>query len=103
MKVLLYLFDPVVDLLRGLQQASELSRVQKKLGCSRASLSDATDIFEPERLREIVEELSGRVHAMGQEPAVKDVRRMFTAADGTLVSASTRLPVTPRGMLGRGV
>jgi len=34
---LLYLFNPVVVSLRSLQQASEL-KVQKKLGCARASL-----------------------------------------------------------------
>ena len=36
--ILLYLFNPVVPSLRGIQQASELGKVQKKLGCSRASL-----------------------------------------------------------------
>jgi hypothetical protein len=36
--VLLYLFNPVVVSLRALQQASELKKVQKKLGCARASL-----------------------------------------------------------------
>ncbi len=36
--VLLYLFNPVVVSLRSLQQASELKKVQKKLGCARASL-----------------------------------------------------------------
>ena len=38
MLVLLYLFNPVVTSLRGIQQASELEKVQKKLGCSRASI-----------------------------------------------------------------
>ena len=38
MLVLLYLFNPVVTSLRGLQQASELKKIQKKLGCARASL-----------------------------------------------------------------
>ena len=33
--VLLYLFNPVVSSLRALQQASELKKVQKKLGCGR--------------------------------------------------------------------
>ena len=36
--ILLYLFNPIVTSLRGLQQASELPKVQKKLGCSRAAL-----------------------------------------------------------------
>jgi len=36
--ILLFLFNPVVTSLRGIQQASELKRVQKKLGCPRAAL-----------------------------------------------------------------
>ncbi len=38
--ILLYLFNPVVVSLRSLQQASELKKVQKKLGCARASLNE---------------------------------------------------------------
>ncbi|MDA1229457.1 MAG: hypothetical protein O2856_01660 [Planctomycetota bacterium] len=48
--VLLYLFNPVVTSLRGLQQASDLKKVQKKLGCPRASLgslSESVAVFEP--------------------------------------------------------
>jgi hypothetical protein len=59
--VLLYLLNPVVVSLRSLQQASQLKKVQKKLGCARASLgtlSESTDVFEPERLREIIGELA---------------------------------------------
>ena len=58
--VLLFLFNPVVRSLRAIQQASQLRKVQRKLGCLRASLgslSEATDVFEPERLREIIAEL----------------------------------------------
>ena len=48
--VLLFLFNPCVRTLRALQQASELRNVQRKLGCSRASLgslSEATDAMSP--------------------------------------------------------
>ena len=34
MLLLLYLFNPIVTSLRGIQQASELKKVQKKLGCA---------------------------------------------------------------------
>ena len=34
--ILLFLFNAIVTSLRGIQQASELRRVQKKLGCARA-------------------------------------------------------------------
>src|SRR4030067_1905141 len=55
--VLLFLFNPCVRTLRALQQASELRNVQRKLGCSRASLgslSEATDVFDPGRLRGMI-------------------------------------------------
>jgi hypothetical protein len=64
MLVLLFLFNPVVRSLRALQQASGLRKVQRKLGCGRASLgslSEATDVFQPERLKEIIEELGDQL------------------------------------------
>ena len=60
MLVLLYLFNPVITSLRAIEQASELKKVQKKLGCTRASLgslSEASRIFEADRLKEIIAEL----------------------------------------------
>src|SRR3954463_8990003 len=48
--VLLFLFNPVVRSLRAIQQASELQKVQKKLGCARASLgslSESAHVFDP--------------------------------------------------------
>ena len=59
--LLLGLFNPVVDSLRGLQQASELETVQKRLGLGRASLgslSEASRVFDPELLQPIIEELA---------------------------------------------
>ena len=60
--VLLYLFNPICSSLRAVQQASELSNVQSRLGCGRAalgSLSEAATLFDPERLVEIIQELGG--------------------------------------------
>src|SRR5438034_8032261 len=56
MLVLLFLFNPMVTSLRGLQQASGLKKVQKRLGCPRTSLgslSESVDVFDPRRLQEI--------------------------------------------------
>lgn len=44
MLILLYLFNPIVTSLRGIQQASELANVQKKLGCPRASLGSLAEV-----------------------------------------------------------
>ena len=60
MLILLYLFNPIVTSLRCIVQASELKNVQRKLGCGRASLgslSEATSVFDPQRLKEIIGEL----------------------------------------------
>jgi hypothetical protein len=94
MLVLLFLFNPVVDSLRGIQRASELAKVQKKLGCPRVSLgslSEATDVFEPARLREIVSELGSRVTSIGNHPPLKEVRHLLTAVDGTVMKTLSRL------------
>ena len=60
MLILLYLFNPIVTSLRGIQQASELAKVQRKLGCPRTSLgslSEATSVFDAQRLQQIIQEL----------------------------------------------
>ncbi len=70
MLLLLYLFNPIVTSLRGVQQASELKKVQKKLGCQRASLgslSEATSVFDADRLKEIIAELGGQLQPLAQD------------------------------------
>ena len=41
--ILLYMFNPICSSLRAVQQASELKKVQRKLGCPRAALSSLAD------------------------------------------------------------
>ena len=72
------LFNPVVRSLRAIEQASELRKVQRKLGCQRASLgslSEATDVFQPERLKEIVAELGKELEPIARDPRLKDVQQ----------------------------
>ena len=72
----LYLFNPVVVSLRSLQQASELQKVQKLLGCKRASLgslSEAVTVFDPERLKGIIAELGTELVPLGRDPRLQDV------------------------------
>src|SRR5712692_1582710 len=48
--VLLYFFNPILTGLRSIQQASQLGKVQRLLGCERASLgslSEASHVFDP--------------------------------------------------------
>lgn len=85
--VLLLLFNPCVRSLRALQQASQLQNVQKKLRCGRASLgslSEATDVFDPQRLREIIGELAAEVKPAPRSPDDL-VKHVVTAVDGSIV------------------
>jgi len=94
MLVLLFLFNPVVDSLRSIQRASELAKVQKALGCPRSSLgslSEATDVFDPARLREIVLELGNRVEVAPNEPRFKEIKQLLTAVDGSVFKTLSRI------------
>jgi len=94
MLILLYLFNPIVTSLRGIQQASELDKVQRKLGCLRASLgslSEATTVFDAERLKEIIAELGAELKPLGRDPRLKDIDQTLTLVDGTLVAALPKL------------
>lgn len=89
MLMLLFFFNPVIKTLRGLQQASELKSVQKKLGCPRSSLgslSESVRVFDPEPLKEIIAELGKQLQPMAKDPRLKDVRDTATLVDGTVLT-----------------
>jgi len=91
--VLLFLFNPCVRSLRALQQASQLKNVQKKLGCPRTSLgslSEATDVFDPERLREIIGELAEQTQPV-RDLAGQAVPQVLTAVDGSILRTLSTL------------
>lgn len=88
--VLLFLFNPVVSSLRSIQQASELKKVQRKLGCKRASLgslSEAAQVFNPELLRGVIEELGEQLQPIAADPRLADVPHTLTLVDGSLLAA----------------
>ena len=75
--VLLYLFNPILRSLRSLQQASQLEKVQRKLGCQRmalGSLSEAVEVFDPDRLSGIIESLSAELKPPGRSPRSSHTR-----------------------------
>jgi hypothetical protein len=91
--VLLFLFNPTITSLRSIQQASQLRKVQRKLGCLRTSLgslSEATEVFQPERLKEIITELGDQLKPIARDPRLNDVQHLVTLVDGTLLKG---LPV----------
>jgi hypothetical protein len=92
--LLLFLFNPIVTSLRGIQQASELKKVQKKLGCPRASLgslSEATQVFDPEPVKQIASELAAQLEPLGNKRQFPDVKHLVTAVDGSVVKTLSRI------------
>jgi len=91
--LLVYFYNPIVTSLRGIQQTTELKKVQRIVGCSRASLgslSEAAQVFDSARLEEIVAELSAEVpaSAAGVRP---EALEGLTAVDGTLLPALPKM------------
>ncbi len=79
--ILLYLFNPTVTSLRAIQQASELAKVKKKLGTSRASLgtlSEASRLFDPSRLKEIIAKLGQQAHSIGPHKKLQSITQTIT-------------------------
>lgn len=94
MLVLLFLFNPTVSSLRAIQQASQLKKVQKLLGCERAalgSLSEAASVFDAERLQDIIGELAAELKPLHRDPRLKDIHHALTLVDGSLLSALPKL------------
>ena len=94
--LLLYFFNPVVTSLRGVQYASGLERVQRKLGVRRSSLgslSEAAQVFDPTLLRALFEDLAAQACASDapQRPAGVPEALAVVAADGTLLDALPKM------------
>jgi hypothetical protein len=92
--VMLYLFNPLVDSLRMLQATVGLPQVAKALGVKRFSLgsfSESVRVFEPERLKAIVEELAGELRPLTKDPRLAELKHALTLVDGTVLQGLSRL------------
>jgi len=92
--ILLYYFNPILTSLRGIQQASQLKKVQKKLKCSRAalgSLSDAARVFDPELLLQIIGELAEQLQPLDLRKGYDQIHGVLTLVDGSLLPALPKL------------
>jgi hypothetical protein len=92
--ILLYFFNPVVTSLRGIQQASELAKVQRKLRSPRASLgslSEAARIFDADLLLGIIGELADKLPTFKGNRELDGIRGIITLVDGTVLSALPKL------------
>lgn len=90
--ILLFLFNPIVSSVRALQQASELKKVQRKLGVPRASLgslSEATSVFDPAVLKRAIAELQLQLPDRPGDRNLAAVKQLAVAVDGTFIQAIT--------------
>ena len=88
--ILLYFFNPIVTSLRGIQQASELKKVQRLLDCPRASLgslSEAARVFDADLLRGIIGELVDQLDPIQHTAEFRDLKGIITLVDGSLLHA----------------
>jgi hypothetical protein len=92
--LLLYMFNPICTSLRSLQQASELKKVQKKLGVpqtSLGSLSEASTVFDSQRMLEIIKQLGEQLKPIRPHDKLKDLPGILTAVDGTLLKCLPKI------------
>jgi len=92
--LLLYMFNPICTSLRAIQQASELKKVQRKLGCSRASLgslSEAGTVFDSVLMEEIVQDIACHLKPISSHAKLDDITAILTAVDGTLINALPKM------------
>lgn len=92
--ILLYFFNPIVTSLRAIQQTSQLKKVQRLLGCSRAalgSLSEAARVFDADLLRGIIHELVDSLKPLHHASTFGDIQGVLTLVDGTLLPALPKL------------
>jgi Transposase DDE domain len=91
--LLLYFFNPTITSLRGLQQASTLEVVQRRLGIrptSLGSFSEAARVFNADALREILQELANKATPVIQRPDARELLNL-TAVDGSIFRAFPRM------------
>ncbi len=98
--LLLCMFSPISKSLRAMQQASELKKVQKKLGVPRSSLgslSEAARVFDSDLLIDIIGELASDIKLVPHSAKLDDIKAILTIVDGTLLKA---LPKTVDALWG---
>jgi Transposase DDE domain len=91
--LLIYFFNSVVTSLRGLQQVSELEKVQELLGIRQValgSLSEAAHVFDAAVLHKILAELAVRALPL-QTGREAEALRGLTAVDGSILPALPRM------------
>jgi hypothetical protein len=91
--LLLYFFSPTITSLRGLQQATTLQAVQRRLGIRATSLgsfSEAARLFDADALYQILQELASKAVPIVRGPDAQQLLHL-TAVDGSIFRAFPRM------------
>jgi len=93
--VLLYLFNPLIDSVRVLQEAAAVQKLAEQLGVGRFSLgsfSESVRVFEPEKLKAVIAQLAGELRPLQSDPRLKGhLAHVLTVADGTVLDAIAKV------------
>lgn len=92
--LLLYVWNPLIESVHGLQQAVGLPKVAKALGVKRfsaGSFSESVRVFEPEQLKPIIAELAAELRPYAKDPRLGELKHVLTLVDGTVLTALSRL------------
>jgi len=103
--VLLYVWNPLIDSLRKLQEAAQLQNVAKAAGIKRFSLgsfSESVRVFDPEQLEPIIAELAGQLQPINpKDRRLADFKHAITLVDSTVLRALSRLARSACGLEAR--
>ncbi len=92
--VLMYMFNPICDSLRALQEASELKKVQRVLKVPRSSLgslSEAAHVFDSELMIGIIGQLAHQLGPVNHDARLNDFDQIITLVDGSWLRAVPKM------------
>jgi hypothetical protein len=92
--VILALLNPMINSLRTLQKTIGLDHVANTLGIRRFSLgsfSESPRVFEPQRLKAVIDELAKELRPLSKDPRLSELKDVLTLVDSTILAALTRL------------
>ena len=92
--LLMYMFNPICDSLRALQEASKLQKVQRVLKVpqsSLGSLSEAAHVFDSELVIGIIGQLARQLGPVNHDARLNDFDQILTLVDGSWLRAVPKM------------
>lgn len=92
--MLLYFFTPLLTSLRGIQQATTLEKIQKRIGIKKTSLgslSEASYVFDANLLYPLLKELAEEALPKEKDHQLKQIQKIIRAVDGTMLPALPKM------------